>query len=133
MLARLFKECSLRISRSLSSKSSIFENLFKVSSQQTEAGREMNRNMKEFILEPNTPFHELDCKEAFDDLTETERKYLHFYTKVSLHFSLFTFWLKCHYDLYISSGLLVRLAYLVRTNISRVTVDFLAVSSDHCS
>lgn len=40
-------------------------------------------NMKEYILELNTPFEDLDCREAFDNLTEKERKYLHFYSKVS--------------------------------------------------
>lgn len=44
----------------------------------------MTQNLKEFILEKDTSFEELDCREAFDNLTETERKYLHFYSKVSL-------------------------------------------------
>lgn len=38
-------------------------------------------NMKEYILE--SIFEELDCREAFDNLTEKEQKYLHFYSKVS--------------------------------------------------
>lgn len=37
--------------------------------------------MKEYILE--SIFEELDCREAFDNLTEKEQKYLHFYSKVS--------------------------------------------------
>ena len=39
--------------------------------------------MKEFVMELNTPFEELEVTEAFDNLTEQERKYLHFYTKVN--------------------------------------------------
>lgn len=43
----------------------------------------MSQNMQEFILDTlHTPFEELDCQEAFDGLTEPEKKYLHFYTKV---------------------------------------------------
>lgn len=43
----------------------------------------MNQQMKEFVLELNTPFEELDCREAFENLTVAEQKYLHFYSKVS--------------------------------------------------
>lgn len=39
-------------------------------------------NINEHILELKTSFEQLDCREAFDHLTEKERKYLHFYTKV---------------------------------------------------
>jgi len=48
----------------------------------------MNQNLQEFILELNTPFEELDCREAFENLTENEQKYLHFYTKVSCAFTI---------------------------------------------
>lgn len=43
----------------------------------------MSFNMKEFTLENNTPFEQLEVSEAFENLTEKERKYLHYYTKVS--------------------------------------------------
>jgi hypothetical protein len=42
----------------------------------------MSQNTKEFVLELNTPFEELECSEAFENLTEKERKYLHYYSKV---------------------------------------------------
>lgn len=134
MLARLIKQCSLRICRSFSKSPAINHSIeAKVSPEIETASRKMTRNMKEFVLELNTPFEELDCKEAFDNLTETERKYLHFYTKVSRHLSLFTFRLECHLDLFIILGFILRIANLVCANISRGTVDFLTVPSDHCS
>lgn len=43
----------------------------------------MNQKQTEFVLELKTPFEQLDCQEAFDNLTATESKYLHYYTKVS--------------------------------------------------
>lgn len=44
-------------------------------------------DLKEFVLENNTPIVNLDCKEAFGKLTEKEKKYLHHYTKVNIrHF-----------------------------------------------
>lgn len=42
----------------------------------------MTQSLKEFVLELNTPFEELEVTEAFENLSEQERKYLHFYTKV---------------------------------------------------
>lgn len=42
------------------------------------------KKMQEFILELKTPFELLDCTEAFDNLpSDKERRYLHYYTKVS--------------------------------------------------
>lgn len=40
-------------------------------------------NLKEFILENDTPFEELEVSEAFENLTDKEKRYLHFYTKVN--------------------------------------------------
>ncbi|CRL05528.1 CLUMA_CG018166, isoform A [Clunio marinus] len=52
----------------------------------------MNNNpLNEFVLELKTPFEELDCREAFDGLTEKERKYLHYYSKASWYGSMISF------------------------------------------
>lgn len=40
-------------------------------------------NTSEFILENTTPIINLDCKQAFENLTDKEQKYLHNYTKVN--------------------------------------------------
>jgi hypothetical protein len=42
-------------------------------------------NTKEFVLENTTPIINLDCNQAFQNLTETEKKYLHYYTKVKIN------------------------------------------------
>lgn len=42
----------------------------------------MTRKIEEFILPNDTPYEELSVTEAFESLTEKERKYLHYYTKV---------------------------------------------------
>lgn len=44
-------------------------------------------NNSEHVLELTSPYEVLDCNEAFENLTEKERKYLHFYSKVSKHFA----------------------------------------------
>ena len=85
-IAQLIRRCSFSFSKKLqltfSRKAPIqCQRISQIHSLQTIT---MNQQqMKEFILEQNTPFEELDCREAFDNLSETERKYLHFYTKVS--------------------------------------------------
>jgi hypothetical protein len=43
----------------------------------------MNSNLKEFILENNSPFEQLEVTEAFDNLSEKEKNYLHYFTKVN--------------------------------------------------
>lgn len=40
-------------------------------------------DLKEFILENESPFEQLEVSEAFENLSDKERKYLHYYTKVS--------------------------------------------------
>lgn len=40
-------------------------------------------DLKEFILENSTPIVNLDCSQAFNKLTDTEKNYLHNYTKVN--------------------------------------------------
>lgn len=44
----------------------------------------MSRKPEEFILALDTPYEQLTVSEAFENLTEKERKYLHFYTKVNI-------------------------------------------------
>ena len=46
----------------------------------------MSRKPEEFILALDTPYEQLSVREAFEHLTENERKYLHFYTKVNIIF-----------------------------------------------
>lgn len=43
----------------------------------------MNTIINEHIPELDTPVDQLDCQEAFEALTEKERKYLHYFSKVS--------------------------------------------------
>lgn len=38
---------------------------------------------KEYILENDTPIISLNCKEAFENLTDKEKKYLHNYSQVN--------------------------------------------------
>lgn len=91
-IAQLIRRCSFSLSRKLQfnvcrETSNQCQRISLIhSSKQTIT---MNHQLQEFILEQNTPFEELDCREAFDNLTETERKYLHFYTKARS--ILFTF------------------------------------------
>lgn len=40
-------------------------------------------DLKEFILENDTPIVNLDCSQAFQKLTDNEKQYLHNYTKVN--------------------------------------------------
>lgn len=157
MLTRLIKQCSHRISRSFAKSIPTKHSIRAKVLPQADAKvlGKMSRNMKEFVLELNTPFEELDCQEAFDNLTEIERKYLHFYSKVSesafflcLHFlqrtsarfiyfttSRYKFELLCLSIITQSTlpGVLVWLAYLVCTNLARGTVDLLVVPSHHYS
>lgn len=49
------------------------------------------RMTSEFILDPETPFEQLDVSEAFEHLTEKERKYLHYYSKVRIKKTVFVF------------------------------------------
>lgn len=42
-------------------------------------------DLKEFILENDTPIVNLDCSQAFQKLTDKERKYLHNYNKVNIN------------------------------------------------
>lgn len=136
MLARFIRQCSPRISRSLAKSISIKHLVKAKVSPQIDASPKMTRNMKEFILELNTPFEELDCQEAFDGLTETERKYLHFYTKVSESaFPLFMqdSFLRFLMMIFCNPGQLVRLVDFFRANFTRSPTDLLVVSSNHCS
>ena len=41
-------------------------------------------DLKEFILENDTPIVNLDCSQAFQKLTDNEKKYLHNYNKASI-------------------------------------------------
>jgi glycerol-3-phosphate dehydrogenase len=87
-LRQLIRTCSSSISRNISKRlhiasTSHLKSTVKLFSDLPNQVK-MTQNLQEFILENNSPFEELDCREAFDNLTEKERKYLHFYTKVSV-------------------------------------------------
>lgn len=99
------------------------------------------QQIQEFVLEQNTPFEELDCSEAFENLTETEKKYLHYYTKVS--FQVFVQYLDVIYvdvidnllitKRFLLSGLMVWFIDLVHTNLTGIATAFLFVPSNiHC-
>lgn len=86
-IVSLIKRCSVSLSRRLPIEAAIKTSVQcqRISQIPTKPKSKQTMNqqqMQEFILEQNTPFEELDCREAFENLSETERKYLHFYTKV---------------------------------------------------
>lgn len=64
----------------------------------------MNQNMQEFILELKTPFEELDCREAFHNLSEKEQKYLHYYTKVKS-------WAICYHLIFVNYKLIFQASW----------------------
>lgn len=89
---------------------------------------EMHQNMQEFILELKTPFEELDCREAFDNLSEKEQKYLHYYTKVR-YCAIHSF-LDGYDFFFVLQGKLVWFVDLLYSNISRIACYLFAVPSN---
>jgi hypothetical protein len=93
--------------------------------------RKFLRNMesrvtKEFVIEQLTPFEQLEVTEAFENLTEREQKYLHFYTKVDRDFAEYS------YDLtdFFFAGFVVWLANFIRAIVSRSSADLFTVQQN---
>jgi hypothetical protein len=69
---------------SLSSLRNLQFNIVQKTANIQRFSQKMDQKKSEHILELNTPLELLDCREAFENLTETEKKYLHFYSKVNI-------------------------------------------------
>ena len=86
LLSRVIRKFSCSLSQSLS-KSLQFNRARALISKPATFRTKMSLK-SEFILELNTPFELLEVSESFENLTEQEKKYLHYYTKVRLSFLL---------------------------------------------
>lgn len=87
--------------------------------------------MQEFVLELKTPFELLDCTEAFENLaSDKERRYLHYYTKVSTKKKILND--EALIDLNLSlQGVLVWRIDFIHPNVTGFPSHFLA-SAQHC-
>lgn len=83
IVSQLVRTCSHSFKRQIALNIQKSFTVVRRSANTTTYYKNMNQKQTEFVLELKTPFEQLDCQEAFDNLTATESKYLHYYTKVS--------------------------------------------------